>query len=204
MRVQPAEYTIVKTNVWTFKPRTGVDLPDGEFGGGNPRMIRLALLLDVSLLGENESVREVTDRLFKMMETGGGGGGGGGSVPPFVTFTWGSVDTFKAVAPRSASSSSSSTPTASRSAPTSGSSSRRPRRPRPRRPRAAASRQNPTTRAMRGMKVHTVADGDSLASIAYNAYGDPTRWRMIAEANDIDNPMHLRRGTPLTIPRLDA
>ena len=73
----PAEYTIVKTNVWTFKPRTGVDLPDGEFGGGNPRMIRLALLLDVSLLGENESIREVTDRLFKMMETGGGGGGGG-------------------------------------------------------------------------------------------------------------------------------
>ena len=84
--------------MWTFKPRTGVDLPDGEFGGGNPRMIRLALLLDVSLLGENESIREVTDRLFKMMETGGGGGGGGGSVPPFVTFTWGSVNTFKAVA----------------------------------------------------------------------------------------------------------
>ena len=72
----PQEYTIIKTNVWTFKPRTGVDLPDGEFGGGNPRMIRLALLLDVSLLGENESIRSVTDRLFKMMETGGGGGGG--------------------------------------------------------------------------------------------------------------------------------
>ena len=57
---------------------------------------------------------------------------------------------------------------------------------------------------MLGMKVHTVADGDSLASIAYDAYGDPTRWRMIAEANDIDNPLHLSRGTPLTIPRLDS
>ena len=80
----PQTYTIVKTNVWTFKPRTGVDLPDGEFGGGNPRLIKLSLLLDVSLLGPDQSIREVSDRLFKMMETGGGGGGGGG-VPPFVT-----------------------------------------------------------------------------------------------------------------------
>ena len=46
-------------------------------------------------------------------------------------------------------------------------------------------------------------DGDSLPSIAYDAYGDPTRWRPIAEANGIDNPMHLRRGTELTIPTLD-
>ena len=200
----PAEYTIVKTNVWTFKPRTGVDLPDGEFGGGNPRMIRLALLLDVSLLGENESIREVTDRLFKMMETGGGGGGGGGSVPPFVTFTWGSVNTFKAVATSLSVQFKLFHPNgepiradiglelaqAEKASTASASSGGEP--------------QNPTTRALRGMKIHTVADGDSLASIAYSAYGDPTRWRLIAEANDIDNPLALRRGTPLTIPRLEA
>ena len=41
-------------------------------------------------------------------------------------------------------------------------------------------------------------------SIAYAAYGDPTRWRAIAEANGIDDPLRLRRGTALTIPRLDA
>lgn len=200
----PQEYTIVKTNVWTFKPRTGVDLPDGEFGGGNPRMIRLALLLDVSLLGENESVREVTDRLFKMMETGGGGGGGGGSVPPFVTFTWGSVNMFKAVATSLTVQFKLFHPNGEPIRADVGLELAQAEKASTASAASAGEPQNPTTRAMLGMKVHTVSDGDSLASIAYDAYGDPTRWRMIAEANDIDNPLHLSRGTPLTIPRLDS
>jgi nucleoid-associated protein YgaU len=64
--------------------------------------------------------------------------------------------------------------------------------------------QNPTTRAERGLRVHRVRDGDSLTSIAYDAYGDPTRWRTIAEANGIDDPMRLRRGRELNIPRLES
>ena len=64
--------------------------------------------------------------------------------------------------------------------------------------------QNPTTRAQRAACASTsVRDGDSLPSIAYDAYGDPTRWRPIAEANGIDNPLSLRRGSELTIPTLD-
>ena len=43
--------------------------------------------------------------------------------------------------------------------------------------------------------MHTVKDGDTLPSISYRAYGDATRWRLIAEANGVDNPLHLRRGT---------
>jgi nucleoid-associated protein YgaU len=49
-----------------------------------------------------------------------------------------------------------------------------------------------------------VQDGDSLPSIAYRAYGDATRWRTIAEANHIDDPLRLRRGTPLMLPRLEG
>jgi len=52
--------------------------------------------------------------------------------------------------------------------------------------------------------VHTVQDGDSLPSIAYRAYGDATRWRAIADANEIDDPLRLRRGTPLMLPRLEG
>jgi nucleoid-associated protein YgaU len=63
---------------------------------------------------------------------------------------------------------------------------------------------NPTTRSIGDAGVHLVKDGDSLPSIAYRAYGDATRWRTIAEANDIDDPLRLRRGTPLTVPRVDA
>src|SRR3954468_21583897 len=93
----PQSYTVSKTNVWNFKPTTGVDLPDGEFGGGLPRRTQLSLLLDVSLLAPDQSVKDHANKLLKMMETGGGGGGGGGSGPPVVTFRWGSVDLPKSV-----------------------------------------------------------------------------------------------------------
>ena len=200
----PESYTVSKTNVWTFKPTTGLDLPKAEFGGGLPRRTRLSLLLDVSLAGDGASVKDQSNELLKMMETGGGGGGGGGSVPSFITFRWGSVDLPKSV-PVSiqiqyvlfhpngepiralvdlelaqadqASTASSSTA----NAPT-----------------------NPHTEAIRGMRSHTVGDGDSLHSIAYGAYGDPFLWRVVAEANGIDDPTRLRRGAQLTIPALDA
>ncbi|MDX6705728.1 MAG: hypothetical protein QOI48_1574, partial [Solirubrobacteraceae bacterium] len=51
---------------------------------------------------------------------------------------------------------------------------------------------------------HVVRDGDSLASIAYQAYGDATQWRTIAQANGIDDPLRLRSGRTLSVPRLDA
>jgi nucleoid-associated protein YgaU len=64
--------------------------------------------------------------------------------------------------------------------------------------------QNPTTRSTGGLKVHTLTDGDSLQSVAYKNYGDATRWRTIAEANGIDDPLTLRRGTQLSIPSLET
>jgi Contractile injection system tube protein/LysM domain len=198
----PQSYTVSKTNVWNFKPTTGTDVPTGEFGGGLPRRTQLSLLLDVSLLGPDESVKDRTNELLKMMETGGGGGGGG-AAPPFVTFRWGSVDLPKSV-PVSLTiqyvlfhpngepiraTVELELAQAGESGTASGS--------------GTSAGQNPTTRAQRGLRVHQVRDGDSLPAIAYDAYGDPTRWRPIAEANGIDNPLHLRRGTELTIPTLD-
>jgi len=46
-----------------------------------------------------------------------------------------------------------------------------------------------------------VRRGDSLASIAADAYGDPTQWRAIAEANGIENPFAVSAGATLTIPK---
>ena len=60
--------------------------------------------------------------------------------------------------------------------------------------------QNPTTVGLAGLASHVVRDGDTLQSIAFAHYRDPTRWRAIAEANGIDDPMRLRRGAQLTIP----
>jgi nucleoid-associated protein YgaU len=60
--------------------------------------------------------------------------------------------------------------------------------------------QNPTSGALAARRVHTVVAGDSLASIAWREYGDPTIWRVVAEANDIDDPLRLRAGTVLVLP----
>jgi hypothetical protein len=190
----PQSYSVSKTNVWNFKPSTGVDLPTGEFGGGLPQRAAISLLLDVSLLGPDGSVKDAADKLFKMMEAGGGGGGGG--APPKVTFRWGSVSLPESV-------------------PVSltvqyilfhpnGEPMRATVDLELAQSKKAEKGQNPTTRGISGMRTHRVLEGDSLYSLAYEAYGDATRWRAIATANGIDDPLSVRRGTELTIPSLDA
>jgi nucleoid-associated protein YgaU len=51
-------------------------------------------------------------------------------------------------------------------------------------------------------KLHTVAEGDSLASIAWREYGRATAWRPIALRNEIDDPRRLEVGEVLVLPRL--
>jgi Contractile injection system tube protein/LysM domain len=188
----PETYTISKTNVWTYKPNQSKDWPDPEFGGGLPMTYKLSLLLDTSLQGPDQTVKDQANSLMKAMH-------GGGSAPKFVTFSWGSNKLPKA-------------------APLSISIQYALFHPNGDPMRAfvdlelaqaedtspAGQAQNPTTRGTAGLRSHIVQDGDSLHSIAYESYGDATRWRPIAEANGIDNPLALRRGSTLTIPRLDT
>ena len=42
--------------------------------------------------------------------------------------------------------------------------------------------------------------GDTLASVAYAEYGDPTQWRALAAYNGIDDPLRVRTGTTLLLP----
>lgn len=49
-------------------------------------------------------------------------------------------------------------------------------------------------------RTHTVRSGDSLAGISNEWYGVPTDWRTIAQANEIDHPLRLSPGVPLTVP----
>lgn len=64
--------------------------------------------------------------------------------------------------------------------------------------------QNPTSGALEARRGHQVVAGDSLPLLAWREYGDATAWRVIAEANGIDDPMRLRPGTELLIPALEA
>jgi len=50
--------------------------------------------------------------------------------------------------------------------------------------------------------VRVMREGETLSTIANEAYGDPRAWRPIAEANDIDRPRFVLPGTALKIPAL--
>ena len=202
----PKEYTIAKANQWKVDPVTGTALPTAQFSGGQPRKLSLQLMFDATD-SDDLDVGDVTARLFKAMEVSaalGSGSGRNSGRPPMITFNWGSTVTFKAVAdnlsvqytlfradgtPVRAQAQLSLIQADKARDKSSG--------------KGASKPQNPTTRAQPGLGSHTVRDGDSLASIAFAHYRDPTRWRAIAEANGIDDPLRLRRGTVLSIPSIE-
>ncbi|HEY7313289.1 MAG TPA: LysM peptidoglycan-binding domain-containing protein [Gemmataceae bacterium] len=47
----------------------------------------------------------------------------------------------------------------------------------------------------------TITKGKTLSALAYDYLGDPSLWRQIADANNIEDPLNIPPGTPLTIPR---
>lgn len=51
-------------------------------------------------------------------------------------------------------------------------------------------------------KHRTVTEGDRLYNFAYSEYGDPSQWRVVADANGISNPRRLRSGTNIVVPAL--
>jgi hypothetical protein len=64
--------------------------------------------------------------------------------------------------------------------------------------------QNPTSGSRAARRTHRVVAGDSLPQLAWREYGDATAWRVIAEANDIDDPMVLMPGAELLVPAIQS
>ena len=199
----PAQYAISKTNGYQVQSIPGVSFGVPQFVGGAPRELTVELLFDVTLsTPAKPSVRPITDSLFAMMEVPNGGSGAG-SAPPTVTFRWGAYESFKAVAtsldvrfvlfradgePVRAWAQMTLLQVASD----------------PRTGGGTPAGQNPTTRAAEAGSSCIVSEGDSLPSLAYAAYGDPTVWRTIAKANNINDPLSLRPGRRLAIPEVPS
>jgi LysM repeat protein len=61
---------------------------------------------------------------------------------------------------------------------------------------------NPPLESADHAKTYVVRRGDTLAAIAAKEYGDPAKWRPIADANRLDNPRVLPPGTRLALPAL--
>jgi Contractile injection system tube protein/LysM domain len=51
-------------------------------------------------------------------------------------------------------------------------------------------------------RVYTTGEGETLSSIAATLYRDPTKWRPIAIANQLENPRRLPAGLRLAVPSL--
>jgi hypothetical protein len=195
----PTQYSIAKSNMYSNAPAAGSSFSKAQFGGGNARQLTVELLFDANPEGD---VSPATDQLFEMMEVDPdlGTAGKNDARPPKLKLSWGSFNGFWAVCTSLNVQFTMFKPDGS---PTRASASltlvqaeddKRTSRgsvPRP---------QNPTTRSDTQLRAHTVRAGDSLQSIAYEHYGDATRWRNIAEQNDIDDPLHLPRGASLSIP----
>jgi nucleoid-associated protein YgaU len=47
-----------------------------------------------------------------------------------------------------------------------------------------------------------IREGESISSIAAREYHDPAKWRVIAEANRIEDPENMRSGTIVELPPL--
>lgn len=64
---------------------------------------------------------------------------------------------------------------------------------------------NPTSGGLAPLRTRTLVEGDTLASIAHEEYKDPNKWRALAEANKIDDPMRVKAGSVIMVPdRRDA
>jgi hypothetical protein len=200
----PKEYSISKSNTWGPPSHQAASdqFPTPQFTGSQPRELSLDLFFDDSE-DDTGDIRPVIGALFAMMEvTADKGAGRNKARPPYVTFAWGATYTFKA-AMKSLSVQytmfrSDGVPiratarvamTQVEPAPTES---------------GRMTRQNPTTTGLAGLRSHVMRDGDSLQSIAWEYYGDPTEWRVLAEANGIDDPLSVPRGTLVSIPVIGA
>jgi nucleoid-associated protein YgaU len=194
----PKDYTVTKTNNWKPDAMQGQTAQEPSFTGGTPWSMTLQLLFDSTLLKPELSVKEVTGKLFDAMKATRDEVGKGPATkrPPWINFEYGGFE-FKGVVQNLSVQYTLFTHLGE--------------------PIRAdvklglmqwevnpVAGQNPTTRGEAGLSAHVVRDGDSLASIAYQAYGDATQWRTIAQANGIDDPLRLHSGRTLSVPRLDA
>jgi Contractile injection system tube protein len=51
-------------------------------------------------------------------------------------------------------------------------------------------------------RVRVIREGETLAGISAEVYGDPRLWRVLADANGIERPRFVPVGTPLYVPAL--
>jgi nucleoid-associated protein YgaU len=189
----PFEYTVSKTNTYEEKSRNRSDVPQVEFKKAGAQTLKLNLTFDTYEADEDVSLE--TNKLWKLMEakTRQGGNRNRKIPPPEAAFEWG-VFRFVAVITNMTQKftlfKQDGTPVRAKVDVTFTQHKDLNDYP----------NQNPTSGGGDVNRVWRVVAGDRLDTIAYEVYGDATKWRLIAEHNQIVDPLTLRAGQQLTIP----
>lgn len=195
----PAAIVVGRANSWTNQPSAGRGIGKAQFQGAQPGTMSLSLVFDTTDVGT--SVTAHTGKLLALMDPDPSLPGSDEATnnvrPRTVTFHWGrSLTSFPAVITDL---STNFTYFASDGTPL----------------RAevglsllqyeksdAFGPQNPTSGTPRPHRVHRVQPGETLDRISARYYGDATKWRALAVANGLEDPLAIRPGAVLTVPRL--
>jgi nucleoid-associated protein YgaU len=190
----PKELTLAKTAKWKRdRQRNAKKSGPPEFTGADPSKLTLEMFFDATDTMDDSVVKSVEQLFTCCVPTEKSRHGKKGS-PPWVIFQWGGLTSFPAcvssVTAKYTLFTPGGTPVRALCTVTLEEISGEP------------PRQNPTSGALAARDLYVVVAGDTLASVAYRAYGDPALWRAIADANEVTDPMRLRPGTRLLIPAL--
>lgn len=194
----PANLKISKENNWEGDPSPSFNSPILKYAGGSSATYELELLFDSYSSTPPKDVREYTNKLMQLTLRGGGYSMFlvPFSSPPTVSFVWGKITLFAAVVEKVEITYTMFAPDGT-----------------PIRAKATVSfkqneligddiipAQNPTSRTD-SRKTRYAFAGQRLDQIAFEEYNDSRYWRLLAEANGLDDPFNLADGQLLVIPQ---
>jgi len=196
----PAELTIAKSNTWKAASSKGKNTPSLRFQEGQSGTLSMSLTLDTTDTGS--PVTTHTNALMRLMRVDPGLAGADSqrnkSRPPWVRFHWGDFHSFKAIVEKLQIKftyfSSEGVPLRAKADITL----------KQYEDEDAWAPQNPTSGTPIPHRIHQVQPGETLDRIAALRLGDPTRWRLVAEANGMVDPLNLRPGDAIVIPEANG
>ena len=181
----PQLISIDKANQFATQPIPGLDSPVIQFVRGDSEMLKVELLFDTKTYYKSEDVRNYTDKLSKFLQVDPDM-----HAPPLCSFQWGSVvftGVIESLGKQFTLFEEDGIPV--RAKVTLGI----------RKYQTIEEQKKPTHSPDKTKRI-LINQGDSLWEIAAREYGDPTKWRLIADANDIDSPRLLKAGTEIVVP----
>ena len=195
----PNELAFSKSNSWEKATAAGNSAPKLDFSSGGSVTFSLKIEFDTTDTGK--PVSDHTDKLYELMladpSLKGTKEDRNMGRPPWVQFHWGKLRSHKAVVE---SLSIEFTYFASDGTPLRAMCNLSLKQYED---EGKLAPQNPTSGTPAPHKVRRVSPGEYLDTISEEQYGSSNRWRAIADANGVDDPLALPAGRTLVIPQLE-